>query len=170
MELTLEELRAVAGFAVACAEPVLRIFETARPEDGRPREAIEVAREFAGGGRRTKAMRDCAWAAQRAAGEARDLGFEAAWEAGRAALAAAGAGYLHPLEKATQVKHILGAAGHAGRAVELEVGGDSGVRYVEGVVGVASGVVVGVLRRYPGAPGGGGRVGELVRLLDGLLR
>jgi hypothetical protein len=31
-------------------------------------------------------------------------------------------------------------------------------------------VVVEVLRRYPAAPGGGGRVGELIRQLDASLR
>jgi hypothetical protein len=31
-------------------------------------------------------------------------------------------------------------------------------------------VVLDVLRRYPRAPGGGGRVGELIRRLDAALR
>ena len=49
----------------------------------------------------------------RAAHEARGAGHLAAAEAARAAMAAAGAGFLHPLAKATQVKHLLGSAAHA---------------------------------------------------------
>jgi len=56
---------------------------------------------------RTKVLRDSAWGAQRAAQEARDAGQAAASAAARAALGAAGAAFLHPLAKATQVKHIL---------------------------------------------------------------
>ena len=39
----------------------------------------------------------------------------------RAAGHAVGAAFLHPLAKATQVKHILGSAAHAARAFELSV-------------------------------------------------
>jgi hypothetical protein len=45
----------------------------------------------------------------------------------RPALAAAGAAFLHPLAKATQVKHILGSAAHAARALELSAGDDPAV-------------------------------------------
>jgi hypothetical protein len=40
---------------------------------------------------------------------------EVAREAARAALGAAGAVYLHPLAKSTQVKHILASAAYAAR-------------------------------------------------------
>jgi hypothetical protein len=172
IELTRGELREVAGFAVACARPALAIFERARPDDRRPRDAIDAAQAFADGGDRTKAIRDAAWAAQRAAQETRDAKQAAASDAARAALAAAGAAFLHPLAKATQVKHILGSAAHAARAFELAAGGDPAVgdEHLARARTLAGPVVVGVLRRYPAAPAGGGRVGALIRQLDGSLR
>lgn len=108
MELSLSELREVTGYAVACARPALAIFESERPDDLRPRAAIDAAQEFAAGAKRTKLLRDSAWAAHRAAQEARDAGQDAASDAARAAGHAVGAAFLHPLPKATQVKHILG--------------------------------------------------------------
>ncbi|MEU4516724.1 exonuclease SbcC, partial [Nonomuraea wenchangensis] len=111
-------------------------------------------------------------AAMRAAQEARDAGLAAASDAARAALAAASAGYLHPLAKATQVKHILGPAAHAARAFELAAGDDPsvGAGHLARSRALAGAVVVDVLRRYPLAPPGGGRVGELLRQLDASLR
>jgi hypothetical protein len=172
VELDLSELRAVTAYAVACARPALEIFERDRPDDPRPRAAIDAAQAFADGGRRTKAIRDGAWAAHRAAQEARDAGQAAASDAARAALAAASAAFLHPLAKATQVKHILGPAAHAARAFELAAGDDPalGASRIEQARDLAGPVVVQVLRRYPAAPGGGGRVGELMRRLDASLR
>ncbi|MGA5761425.1 putative immunity protein [Nonomuraea bangladeshensis] len=172
IELSLSELREVAGYAVACARPALTIFERERPDDPRPRAAIEAARTFADGAKRTKALRDSAWGAMRAAQEARDAGLAAACDAARAALAAASAGYLHPLAKATQVKHILGPAAHAARAFELSAGDDPsvGADHLAQARALAGPVVVDVLRRYPLAPPGGGRVGELLRQLDASLR
>lgn len=154
------------------ARPALLIFERDLPDDPRPRAAIEAAEVFANGGERTKAIRDAASAAQRAAHEARDADQMAASEAARAALAAAGASFLHPLAKATQVKHILGSAAHAARAFELDAGGDTtiGVKHIEEARVLTPRVVAGVMRRYPPAPLGGGRVGELIRLLDALIR
>ncbi|MFT3784857.1 MAG: hypothetical protein QM770_01660 [Tepidisphaeraceae bacterium] len=172
INLSLDELRAVAAYAVACAEPALAIVERDRLDDLRPRDAIEAARAFAEGAKRTKLIRDAAWAAQRAAIEARDAGQLAVSEAARAALAAAGAAFLHPLAKATQVKHILGSAGHAVRALELIADDDSAVavKHLERARALANPIVVAVLKRYPPAPSGGGRVGELIRQLDAMLR
>ena len=127
IELSLSELREVAGYAVACARPALAIFERERPDDRRPRAAIDAAQAFADGAERTKALRDSAWAAHRAAQEARDAGQAAASDAARAAGHAVGAAFLHPLAKATQVKHILGSAAHAARAFELSAGDDPAV-------------------------------------------
>ena len=100
------------------------------------------------------------------------MGLAAANDAARAALAAAGAAFLHPLPKATQVKHMLGAAAHAARAFELSGGGDPAVaaEYLTRATLLAPPVVVGVLARYPRPPPGGGRVGELIRQADALLR
>ncbi|MET7987636.1 MULTISPECIES: putative immunity protein [unclassified Streptomyces] len=167
--LSKQDLREVTAFAAACAEAVLEVFETDRPDDTRPRDAISAAWEFARGGERGKLLRDTAWAALKAA---KSADTEAAREAARAAMSAAGAAYLHPLAKATQVKHILGAGAHAARAAELGAGHDPGIgaEHVEQAAHRATRVVVEVLERFPAAPEGGGRVGELTRLLDVHLR
>ena len=148
---------------------VLAVFEAGQPDDLRPRDSIDAAWEFARGGRRGKSLRDAAWAALRAATDAETA---AAREAARAAMSAAGAAYLHPLANATQVKHILGAAAYAARAAELVAGDDQtvGAEHVEQAAGRATPAVVEVLRRFPSAPKRGGRVGELMRMLDADLR
>jgi hypothetical protein len=172
IELSMSELREVAGFAVATAEPALTIFEREYPDDRRPRVAVDAARTFAEGAERTKAIRDSAWAAHRAYQGARDAGQAAAGEAARAAVAAAGAAFLHPLAKATQIRHILGSAAHAARAFELTDPDDPTVTddRIARAQTLATLVVVDVLKRYPVAPPGGGRVGALIRQLDASLR
>ena len=87
-------------------------------------------------------------------------------------MAAAGAAYLHPLADAHQVKHILGAAAYAARAAELMAGDDRtvGAAHIEQAGRRATPLLVKVLSRYPAAPPGGGRVGELVGDLDAALR
>jgi hypothetical protein len=74
IELSPSELREVAGYAASCARPALAIFERERPDDRRPRAAIDAAQAFADGGERTKVLHDSAWEAHRAAQEARDAG------------------------------------------------------------------------------------------------
>jgi hypothetical protein len=167
--LSKHDLREVTAFAAGCAEVVLEIFEADHPDDARPRDAIRAAWEFARGGERGKSLRDTASAALKAAkGADTAAAREAAW----AAMSAAGAAYLHPLAKATQVKHILGAGAHAARAAELVAGDDRavGAEHVEQAVHRATPLVIDVLKRFPAAPGGGGRVGELIRMLDTGLR
>jgi hypothetical protein len=92
--------------------------------------------------------------------------------AARAAGHAVGAAFLHPLPKATQVKHILGSAALAARAFELSDGGDPtvGADHIAQSRILAHPVVVDILRRYPVAPRGCGRVGELIRQLDASFR
>jgi hypothetical protein len=167
--LSEQDLREVVRYSAGCAFDVLEIFERADPADSRPREAIDAAWAFARGGKRVKALRITACAALKAAGEA---GATAAGDAARAAMCAASAAYLHPLANATQVKHILGAAAHAARAAELAAGDDPdvGARAIEKARQRATPSVVGVLVRYPAAPAGGGRIGELLRELDRALR
>lgn len=169
IELSTDDLREVTGYAARCAEQALEIVEAVRPDDSRPREAVEAAWAFARGGARGKALRDTAWAALRAAKEAEQ---PAAAEAARAAMAAAGAAYLHPIADAHQVKHVLGSAAHAAHAAQLAAGGDesAAAARLAAVRSFATPALVDVLRRYPSAPGGGGRVGELIRLLDASLR
>ena len=172
IELSPADLRVVAGFTVSCARPALVLFEDALPGDGRPRAAVDAGDVFAAGAGRTKALRDRAWDAQRAAHQALAAGQPAAAEAARAALAAAGAAFLHPLARTTQVKHILGAAAHAARGFEIAQGDvpAAGLDQIAHARALASVHLADVLGRYPPAPGGGGRVGELMRMLDASVR
>jgi len=101
IELSTDDLREVARCAARCAEQALEIVEAVRPDDARPREAV-----------------DAAHAAQLAAGG----------------------------DKSDASARLAAARSYATPAL------------------------VDVLRRYPSAPGGGGRVGELVRRLDAALR
>ncbi len=167
--LDLEDLREVAAYAAESAADVLEIFERSCPTDARPRDAIEAAWLFARGGPRVKALRDAAWAALKAAQESEDA---AASQAARAAMSAASAPWLHPLARATQVRHILGAAAHAAHAAELGVDAapDAGADHVDRAARRATPKVIEILCRYPPAPSGGGRVGELLRTLDRVLR
>ncbi len=103
IDLGMGDLRAVAQYAAASAQEVLRIFEHARPGDSRPRDA---AWPFARGGARPKALRDAAWAAMRAA---RKADTPAAGDAARAVMCAPSSAYLHPLARSHQVKLILSA-------------------------------------------------------------
>lgn len=169
IELSERELREIAGYAAECARGALPIFEQGLPTDTRPRAAIDAARAFAGGGRRTGDLRQRAWAAYRAAQEATS---PAAVDAARAASHAAAAAYLHPKASAHQVKHILGAAAHAARAEELASGEDQRVTagFLEWARHHAPTAVTAVLGRLPAAPAGGGRVGEFIRDLDAALR
>ncbi|MGI5261620.1 putative immunity protein [Streptomyces angustmyceticus] len=177
IELSLHELRDIAGYAADCARRVLPLFEQSHPADTRPRDAIDAARTFAGGAPRTAELRKRAWAAYKAA----EAASPAAADAARAASHAAAAAYLHPKASAHQVKHILGAAAHAARAEELAHAADAGepasgearrlaARALERARRQAPAAVTTVLGRLPAAPPGGGRVGEFLRVLDAALR
>ena len=168
-EVTMDEVRAIVRYAVACAQPVLVLFSKASPEDPRPAAALEAARLFGGGAARSRLQRTAAADAHRAAKEApTEPARHAAYAAGDAAAAA----YLHPLSKATQVRHILGAAAHAARAAELARGDDPVVAeyVITAAAKRASGVVRDVLTRYPRAPQGRSRVAVLLQRLDSMLR
>ncbi len=167
--LTMDELRAVAGYGVACAAPALVLFQRARPDDARPAAALQAARVFADGAPRSRLQRSTATDAHRAA---KDATTDAARHAASAAGDAAASAYLHPLAKATQVRHILGAAAHAARAAELARGDDPVVAeyVVSAAARRATPVVLDVLTRYPRAPRGRTRVAVLMGRLDSLLR
>ena len=71
-------------FACDCAEAVLPIFESEKPDDPRPRKAIQTARDYAVGlatQEQLAAARVAAWDAARDA--ARDAAWAAAWAAAR---------------------------------------------------------------------------------------
>ena len=168
-ELTMDELRVVARFAVESAQEVLPLFEEVVPDDPRPRAAIEAAWTFAYGAARTKLQRVTALDAHRAA---KDVASEAAQHAARAAGDAAAAAYLHPLAQATQVGHILRAVASAARAAELseDSGPEVGDALIEQARRRATPVLIDVLSRYPLAPVGKSRVAHLMTTLDASLR
>jgi hypothetical protein len=165
MELTLDELRALTGWAAACAARVLPLYEARVSADARPRSAIAAAEEFAAGGPRTKLLRTVAWAALSAAGSAPD---PVASAAARAAVGAAGAAYLHPLASPHQVKHIVGPAQQA--ALARELAGGSAEAEIEWALSQAPPEVGALLRRFPPGKPGRSRLGELHRQLECALR
>src|SRR6478735_6742034 len=168
-ELTIDELRSVVAYAVSCAEPALVLFGRAEPDDPRPAAALEAARAFVEGAPRSRLQRTAATDAHRAA---KDASTEPARHAATAAGDAAAAAYLHPLARATQVRHSLGAAAQAARAAELARGDDPVVAeyVVTAAAKRADPVVLDVLSRYPRAPKGRTRVAVLMERLDSLLR
>ncbi|WP_435770627.1 putative immunity protein [Nocardioides sp. SYSU DS0651] len=167
-ELTMDELREVTRFATAAAASVLPVFERSVPEDRRPRSAIEAAADFANGGRRTNRQRVGALDAHRAAKAAAT---EPARHAAHAAGDAAGSAYLHPFARADQLGHILRADAHAAHVDEL-LAGDPAVALdrIARAAERASPAIVEVVRRYPPALAGRGRVATLMKALDDLLR
>lgn len=105
-----EDHRLLAIWAARCAEHVLPLFEAARPDDDRPRRAIEMARAWARG--------DVSWWDARAAGghanaAARDLKGASRF----AAYAAGQAGAVGHV-----AAHELGAAAYALRAIQAAAG------------------------------------------------
>jgi len=102
------------AYAIYSAEQVIDIFEKKFPDDKRPRQAIEAAKEYL----KTKnkgVAGDVAWAAGAAwaAAEAAEAAGAAAWAAGAAAEAAAGA---------AEAVGVAGDAGDAGDAAEAAAG------------------------------------------------
>lgn len=120
--LSLDQLRAISGWAADCAERALPIYESYASSDARPRGAIEGIREFANGGKRTAQLRKVALAALAAA---REIGDDSAAAAARAACLAASSAYTHPLADVEQTKHIVGPAAYSALAMELDHGGDA---------------------------------------------
>jgi hypothetical protein len=102
--LTDDDHRLLALWAAACAEHVVDLFESARPEDPRPREAIEAARAWVRGELRMMQARALGGHAM---GAARELRGAARW----AAYAAGQAGCV-----AHVAAHDLGAAAYAIKA------------------------------------------------------
>ena len=98
--------RLLASWGADCAERVLPLFAAERPEDERPRVAVETARAWARGEVSVGEARTAAVAAHAAAREA---------PAGAAREAARAAG--HAVAAAHMADHSLGAADYAVRAV-----------------------------------------------------
>ncbi len=83
--LTDPDHKLLAIWAAACAEHVLHLFETAQPEDPRPRQAIEQARAWVRGESTMSQARTAAGHAQAAARDLRGAARHAAYAAGQAA-------------------------------------------------------------------------------------
>jgi hypothetical protein len=103
-----EDHRLLAIWAARCAEHVLSCFETVRPDDDRPRRAIEAAHTWVAGETTMMQARCAAGAAQDAAREVKG-----ASEAARMAALSAGQAAV----VAHVAAHELGAAAYAIRAV-----------------------------------------------------
>lgn len=110
--LTDENHRLLAEWAATCAEHVLPLFEAVRPDDPRPRAAIENARAWIRGEVR---MMQARAAGGHAMGAARDL-------TGAARFAAYAAGQAAVV--AHVAAHELGAAAYAIKAVRASVPAD----------------------------------------------
>jgi len=107
--LTDGDHRLLALWAASCAEHVLHLFESARPEDARPRQAIEAARAWTRGELSMMQTRNAGGHAMGAARDLRGAARNAAYAAGQAAVVA------HVAE------HELGAAAYAIKAVRAAV-------------------------------------------------
>ncbi|MEU5826161.1 putative immunity protein [Micromonospora tulbaghiae] len=103
--LTDEHHHLLALWAATCAEHVLGLFEAVRPDDPRPREAIEHARAWVRGEVRMMQARAAGGHAMGAARDLRGAARSAAYAAGQAAVVAHVAA------------HELGAAAYAIKAV-----------------------------------------------------
>ncbi len=101
-----EDQKALAAWAADCAEHVLPVFESARPDDERPRQAIEACRAWVRTGVfRMAEIRAAALAAHAAARDALAQGNAAACFAARAAGHAVGTAHV--------AQHAYGAAFYA---------------------------------------------------------
>ncbi len=110
--LTDEDHRLLAEWAALCAEHVLHLFERAKPDDTRPRDAIEIGRAWVRGEVHMRV-------AHRAAFPANAAGRGLPEPAKYAALAA---GQAAPV--AHVAAHALGAAAYAIRAAAADASGN----------------------------------------------
>jgi len=169
MTLSEEDRRLVGLWAADCAERVLPLFEAKAPSDTRARKAIEGARVFALGGKRTGQLRSLAWAAHAAA---REVGDPVATSAARAASYAAAVAYMHALVTPHQAKHALGPAVYQAQAREFAAGNDPSVgdEEIRWAIERASPAVREVVRRFPVRSPGRSRLAALFHQLDAGLR
>jgi hypothetical protein len=119
--LTDPDHRLLALWAAACAEHVLVLFESARPDDPRPRQAIEQARAWVRGEVRMMETRAAGGAANSAARPLSGAPRFAAYAAAQAALVAHVAAHqLGAAAYAIKAARAAAPRGDAGRAGRLE--------------------------------------------------
>lgn len=166
-ELSMEDLRAVAAFNLACALQVIDLFESAKPRDARPRDALVAAEDFVRGGPRSRAQRISAPAAHRASKEVSGAALHAAMAAGDAAASV----YLHPLADAAQVGHILRGPSHCVLALEMRtVEPLTREAAASAILERSTPAVVEVLCRYPSAATRDRATAGVMSFLDAQLR
>jgi hypothetical protein len=116
--LTDEHHRLLADWALRCAEHVLPLFEAEQPDDGRPREAIEIGRAWIRGevpmrvahqtafqaNAAARGMADPAKFAALSAGQAVAVAHVAAHDLGAAAYAIRAAGAAAPVDEAAHAR------------------------------------------------------------------
>jgi len=107
--LTDEHHRLLAAWALECAEHVLHLFEEARPDDSRPRRALEIGHAWIRGEVAMRGAHQAAFVANAAARDAPDPAKFAALAAGQA------------VAVAHVAAHDLGAAAYAIRAAGATV-------------------------------------------------
>jgi hypothetical protein len=117
--LTDADHQLLALWAASCAEHVLDLFESARPEDPRPREAIEHARAWTRGEVKMMQARAAGGRAMAAARDLRGAARHAAYAAGQAAVV--------PHVAA----HELGAAAYAIKAARAAASEDEAAGHLE---------------------------------------
>jgi hypothetical protein len=111
----------LAVWAASCAEHILDLFESAQPEDSRPRTAIEHARAWVRGDVKMMQARKAAGHAQAAARELRGAPRYAAYAAGQAAVVPHVAAHeLGAAAYAIKAARAAAAEGEAERAWRLE--------------------------------------------------
>jgi len=108
--------KAVARWAAVCAERALPVFEERRPDDDRPRAAIESLRAWERGEIPMTACRAAAFAAHAAARAAKEAGSPDAVAAARAAGQAAAVAHMFD--------HSPHAATYAAKAIGLHGAGE----------------------------------------------
>ena len=119
--LTDSDHRLLALWAAACAEHVLDLFESARPDDPRPREAIEHARAWVRGELKMTQARAAAGRAMAAARDLRGAARHAAYAAGQAgAVAHVAAHELGAAAYAIKAARAAAPQGHEESAGRLE--------------------------------------------------
>jgi len=102
LQLSETDRRELVEWTIACAERMLPLFLAERPDDQRPREALEAARAFMRGEMDIDAVREKAYACHAAAREASDpAALAAARVCGQAAAVAHMAGHARQVPRYT---------------------------------------------------------------------
>lgn len=169
ISLSMDDRRLLACWAADCAERALSLFEATSASDSRARDAIEGARLFGQGGRRTVQLRSQALAALAAAREADEASAAAA---ARSAGFAAATAYTKALANPHHANHALGPAVYAALARELAADNDAraGDEEIRRAIDQASPTVREIVSRWPARMPGRTRLSALYYQLDSGLR